>query len=102
MLVYLVLVWTIFLTVDIWRWIDLGIPVWRYLFNDHPVEWIQWFLLTFAIVAAAYLAGRLYEKRAMVSRFFFLLAIGLGFMLIEEAGDIRHAIAGYILMVFGS
>ncbi|MFO7918129.1 MAG: hypothetical protein R6V13_08625 [Anaerolineae bacterium] len=104
---WLMLAWAMFIAVDIWGLVDLanfgaGKPLWRYLFNDHPVEWTQWFLLAFAIVAAAYLAGRLcVGGRAMASRFFLLFAIGLGLMLIEEAGDIRHSLSFYLERAFG-
>ncbi len=102
---WLVLAWTVFIAVDILRVVDLGMnsPMWRHLFNNRPIEWTQWLILACAVVAAAYLAGRLHsETHAMVSRFFLLLAIGLGLMLIEEAGDIRHAISGYVYRLFGS
>ncbi len=102
---WLTLAWGMFLAVDIWGVIDLGtsLPVWYWLFNDRPIEWTQWFFLVFATVAAAYLAGRLYaDRRVMASHFFFLLAIGLGFMLIEDAGDIRHVISAIALSLFES
>lgn len=102
---WLTLAWGMFMAVDIWGAIDLGtsMPLWHWLFNDRPIEWTQWFLLVFATVAAAYLAGRLYaDRRVMASRFFFLFAIGLGFMLIEDAGDIRHVLSAIVLSLFGS
>lgn len=101
----LLVVWGLFIAVDILNLVDLGMnsPMWTHLFNDRPVEWAQWFLLVLAVVAAAYLAGRLHShRRIMSSRFFFLLAIGLGLMLIEEAGDIRHAIGRDVGKLFGS
>jgi len=96
---WLLIVWIIFIAIDIMNLIDIELsqPVWTRLFNDRPVEWSQWFLLAFAIVASAYLAGKLDAgKKVMAARFFFLLAIGLGLMLIEDAGDIRHTLSSWL------
>ncbi len=104
-LFWLVFAWTVFIVVDILGVVDLGInrPMWLLLFNDRPVEWTQWFLFVFAVVASAYLAGRLdASKRVKVARFFFLFSIGLGLMLIEDAGDIRHVISREVQRVAGS
>jgi hypothetical protein len=72
-------------------------PVWRHLFNGRPVEWTQWFILVFLVVAAGYVAGRLSAlgERGPAA-FFGLIGLGAGFMLIEDAGDIRHTISGYV------
>lgn len=99
---WLGIAWGLFIAVDIFDLVQLGTPLFPHLFNDRPVEWTQWILLALAIAAAAYLAGRLQaEDRAGASRFFFLLAIGLGFMLIEDAGDVRHTISGYARDMIG-
>ena len=67
------------------------LPLWTHLFNNAPVEWAQWFLLALAVVTAAHLSSSLRADGAIQpSRFFLLFAIGTSFMLIEEAGDIRH------------
>ncbi len=88
--------WALFIAVDILGMVELGTPLYPHLFNDRAIEWTQWVLLALAIAASAYLAGRLQaEDRAGSARFFFLLAIGLGLMLIEDAGDVRHTISGY-------
>lgn len=99
---WLGIAWALFVAVDILDLVDLGVPLFPHLFNDRPVEWSQWIILILAIAAAAYLAGRLAaEDRAGASRFFFLLAIGLGLMLIEDAGDVRHTISGYVSAMIG-
>lgn len=105
MLSWIALAWMIFLAIDIYGWVDFGMnrPAWMLLFNDRPIEWTQWFLFVFAIAGAGYLAGRLDEARqAMVARFFFVFAIGLGLMMIEDAGDIRHVLSREVERVFGS
>ena len=99
----------LFLLVDIVGLVDIGLgqPLWERLYNKGPVEWTQWFFLALAIVAAAYLGGRLHEEgrtdsvRPHAARFFVLLSLGLGFMLIEEAGDIRHEISAGVMWLFG-
>ena len=100
----LAVAWFLFLAVDIWRWVDLGPDqvAWMRLFNDRPVEWAQWLLMALAIVASAYLAGRLSSNQERpVAVFFYLLALGLGLMLLEEAGDIRHTISDGVRETFG-
>lgn len=92
---WLLVAWSVFLAVDIYGWIDLGLnrPVWTLLFNDRPIEWTQWFILAAAAAMSGYLGGRLDGRgEAKAGRFFTLLALGLGFMLIEDAGDIRHVL----------
>lgn len=103
--VLLAAAWATFLAVDIVGVLDPAPtrPAWTLLFNDHPVEWSQWVLLAFAVATSGYLAGRLDaldEGRA--ARFFLLLAIGLGLMLLEEAGDIRHRVSLEVQIQFGS
>ncbi len=93
---WLLFAWLAFLAVDIFELVDLGIrrPLWVFLFNDRPIEWTQWFVFVFAIVTASYLSGRLdAENKKKAARFFLLFAIGLGLMLIEDAGDIRHVLS---------
>lgn len=100
---FLVIAWVSFIIFDIINLVPLYFDgrsqgLWEHLFNDQPVEWSQWFLLVYAIVSAGFLAGRLSEQEnmQMVARFFLLFSIGLGLMLIEEAGDIRHTIFWYV------
>jgi len=104
--VVVALAWLVFLVVDVWNVGGLGDrfnwPLWTSLFNDRPVEWLQWVALAAAIVAGAYLAGRLHGRGdpALVS-FLGLMAVGAAIMLLEEAGDIRHVVSSYVQIVFG-
>ncbi len=99
--------WLVFLAVDI---IDVGgisdripMPMWTYLFNDHVVEVTQWIMLAVVVALSGYLGGRLAGTvHRGASSFFFILAIGLGLMLVEEAGDIRHGISGAVRLHFGA
>jgi hypothetical protein len=87
------------------RWI---LPMYVHLFNDRPVEWSQWVLLAWAVLACGYLAGRLAHEwrvppdlRSRAATFFLVLGAGLGLMLLEEAGDIRHRVAEYVNRLVG-
>lgn len=77
-------------------------PVARHLFNDRPVEWIQWILLGVAIFAAGYGAG-LADTRELrrLRSFLIILGGGLVLMLFEDAGDARHTIGRYVREVLG-
>ncbi|MDV6013719.1 hypothetical protein [Haloechinothrix sp. LS1_15] len=105
---FLATVWAVFLAVDIVNLGGIGDslsgPVWSGLFNRGVTEVVQWVLSALTVAAAAYLAGALAfgERRwPAAASFFFLLAIGLGLMLIEEAGDVRHLIGAWVSGTFG-
>lgn len=102
--VWLTVAWSLFLSVDIFGWFDPGFnrPMWRLLFNDYPVEWTQWFLLAFSVFIAGFLSAVLYARKQLPSaKFFLFFGIGLGLMLVEEAGDIRHTISAELRRVMG-
>lgn len=98
-LVLIIIAWSMVLLFDISNAFrdTFSEPVWRYLFNDRPIEWMQWFVLVFAIITSAYLSARLaIANKKVCSKFFLIFSIGLGLMLIEDAGDIRHVISGEV------
>lgn len=93
---WLALAWTLFLVIDIFKWIGLATdtPAWRYLFNNGFVEWTQWYMQTFAIVLCAFnYVFLIRTNRRMTARFFLIFGVGLCFMLLEDAGDIRHVLS---------
>ena len=103
--VVVVMAWLALLVIDV-DVFGLGLrppmPLWVQLFNNGPVEWLQWFLLAATVFAAAYLASRLWSLHAShAARFFTLLSIGAALMLIEDAGDIRHDLSGYVIGMAG-
>lgn len=103
-LLWLAFAWFVFLSFDIFGWFASGTnsPMWRLLFNDHPVEWTQWFLLAFSVFVAGFLSAVIYARKQIPSaKFFLLFGIGLGLMLIEEAGDIRHTISPWVRSFLG-
>lgn len=79
-----------------------GVPMYFHLFNDRPVEWSQWPIMAATVLGSGYLAGRLEGGPLQGARTFFLLfGAGVGLMLIEEAGDIRHTITDYVRLLVG-
>lgn len=98
------LIFAIFLSVDIFNIINIDInrPAWRFLFNNRVMEWSQWFLFMLTIFSSIYLSAILRIRGATQSALFFLfLGVGLGLMLIEDAGDIRHALSAEARRIFG-
>jgi len=69
--------------------------------NGGPVEMLQWLFLGLAALQSCYLAG-LYrtEPDRKASTFWSVLSVGLLFMLLEDAGEIRHSLASYVQWVF--
>ena len=66
-------------------------PLWEHLFNDRPVEWLQWLLLPLTALSAAYLSARLeVSGEPRIAAFFLFFGLAAALMVIEGAGDIRH------------
>jgi hypothetical protein len=98
--------WVLFLAVDIFGVVERDGPMWLDLFNDRPVEWIQWPVLALTAASAGYVGGRLHAGRGgpgrrEVGSFLLLFAVAAGLMLVEEAGDVRHAIGDHVEDVAG-
>ena len=97
----------LFLLVDILALVDLGsglhAPLWAHLYHNSPLAWTQWLFVALASVGAAYLGGRLHgEAPDGAAPFFALLSLGLGLMLLELAGDVRHYLSHYGHRLLGS
>jgi hypothetical protein len=77
-------------------------PLWVLLFNDGLIEWLQWFLLPTGVFASGFLVSRLLESGDRgAANFFLFFGIGLALMLVEDAGDIRHAIRSLVHLSIG-
>jgi hypothetical protein len=93
--------WALFLTFDLWNVggvRDRAGGLMGHVFNDRPVEWGQWVCLSALAVAGGRLAGRLRTLGAReMGAFWTLVGVAAALMLIEDAGDLRHVIARYVL-----
>lgn len=66
--------------------------------NGGPIEFVQY---SFLGIAALYAAKNSITSEPIVKKFWSLLSVGLLYMLIEDAGDIRHFIRDYINLLAG-
>lgn len=72
-------------------------PAFLVLFADlGPVEWFQWFMLSIVIFVGSYQASTLKDYNAHASMFWLLLSIGCIFMLVEDAGNLRHRMGSFL------
>lgn len=77
------------------------VPMMRFqLFTGRFTEWFQWVILAMALVATGTVSGRLRQNGDVSgARFWLLLTIGLGLMLVEDAGDVRQDLRPYVAFV---
>lgn len=77
------------------------VPMMRFqLFTGRFTEWLQWIILAMALVATGTVSGRLRQHGDVGgARFWLLLTIGLGLMLVEDAGDVRQDLRPYVAFV---
>lgn len=68
--------------------------------NGGLAEIVQWFMLAGSGLLAALTAGIVKLKNRRLYKFWLILSIGFILMLLEDAGDIRHTIMGYIQALF--
>lgn len=98
---YLAVAWGAIYAVDIAGVADLagGIdaPLWIVLFHEsYLTEWLQWGSLGAAALVAGHLGGRVRADGDLaLGRFWRALAGGLALMLIEDAGNPRHALGAF-------
>lgn len=98
---YLVVAWGAVYAVDI---VGIGgiadrlpAPLWIVLYHEsYLTEWLQWGTLGTAAVLAAHVGGQARaDADPALGRFWRVLAVGLALMLIEDAGNPRHALGGF-------
>jgi len=69
--------------------------------NGSVIEWLQWTCLATVGVMGTWLGSDLRESEYDTARFFWLLlGIGALLMLIEDAGDPRHAMIGFVSLLY--
>lgn len=85
------------------RWYGGNLRLWVHLYeNGGVVEWAQWGFLAATSILAASASGRLQVRVRMDhARFWGLLSLAAALMLIEDAGDPRHKLAGHLVTLAG-
>lgn len=68
--------------------------------NSGLGELVQWFFLASSALLSVYTAGRIGRENKEISRFLIIMAIAFLLMLLEDAGDIRHTLMGYVQAIF--
>jgi hypothetical protein len=74
---------------------DLEIDALYYLMyrDGGPVEIVQWSFISLFVIVSAHLSGRLFEREPVPARFWVCASILGGFMILEDAGNVRHLLA---------
>ncbi len=77
-----------------WMVENLTIPYFWFYWFSMPVENpLQWYLLGLTLIVFGSNAGRAYrDNDRQAGPFWLLLSVGTMFMLVEDAGDVRHAV----------
>jgi hypothetical protein len=87
-------------------------PVWVHLFaNGRPTEWLQWYALGATAIIAAFASGTAFASGRSSgagtgpmmghARFWAIMAVAFVLMLVEDAGDVRHAIRTFVELASG-
>ncbi len=63
-------------------------------------ENLQWLFLGATAVISAFIAGSMYNRERIVFCFWIVMAVAFTLMLIEDAGNPRHTLRGYVQAVF--
>ncbi|UMZ74154.1 hypothetical protein [Natranaerofaba carboxydovora] len=81
----------------------LSVPfLWDYLFTEGgPIEIFQWLFIGLFMMTSAYIAGILNERKEnKAAIFWLLLAIAGVFMIMEDAGNVRHFLTTRFVLLF--
>ena len=89
--------------VKYWMVENLTIPYfWFYWFSTPVENPLQWYLLGMTLIVFGSNAGRAFQDNdRQAGPFWLLLSVGTMFMLVEDAGDVRHAIRKMVQGVAG-
>ena len=105
-LTYLAVVWALVVLADFLELIQIGrnVVLFYYIFNEgYPTEWLQWACLAGCVIVSGFLWGRLSagaDMQKSVAAAFGFWSFGFALMLMEDAGNIRHGLAGFIGVTF--
>ena len=68
--------------------------------NGGIAEIIQWSFLASSSVIAAFCAGKMHSINKNLFKFWTIISVAFMFMMLEDAGDIRHTFMGYVQWAF--
>ena len=68
--------------------------------NGGIAEIIQWSFLASSSVIAAFCAGKMHSINKNLFKFWAIISVAFMFMMLEDAGDIRHTFMGYVQWAF--
>lgn len=113
-LIYLAIAWTLSVFVDVIDIFNIHEEynsgptgyLWHNLFKEAGItEFLQWTFLSLSVLFSGMIVGKLHDVDVMdkkkMRRFFLILAIGMVLMLMEDAGNVRHALKHYTYIIFG-
>ena len=69
--------------------------------NGGFAEVVQWSLLAGVVVLALFYAGKWFDRERQLAYFWLLFGLGALFMLLEDAGDVRHFFMSYVQWMAG-
>lgn len=68
--------------------------------NGGIAEIMQWSFLGISAITAAFCAGKMHSINKNLFKFWAIISVAFIFMMLEDAGDIRHTIMGYVQWIF--
>ncbi len=68
--------------------------------NGGFAEIMQWSFLASSALIAAFCAGKMHSLNKNLFKFWAIISVAFMFMMLEDAGDIRHTFMGYVQWAF--
>jgi hypothetical protein len=68
--------------------------------NSGLAEIIQWSMLGFSSILASFAAAKIHLKNNNLFKFWAIMSVAFLLMMLEDAGNIRHTMMGYIQWIF--
>jgi hypothetical protein len=68
--------------------------------NSGAAEIFQWLFLAISVLMAAFVSGRIKPGNKNLIKFWGLMSLAFVFMILEDAGDLRHTFMSYIQVIF--
>lgn len=100
-LCYLFFAWICVIIFDFFAWFNNPLPnfMWHHFFKEGSItEMFQWVFIGLSSLYASAQYGKT-KNDDPYAKFWLLISLGLMLMLIEDAGNIRHQINGYVQII---